>query len=306
MLRTAAWLIPGFPAQLSAWRCNFPDNRFGDDIFLADPHHLLVPSHMGAKPINGMHGFSPEHEDSDATYLTNDPTRFADTQSIVDCYHLMKAALIQRAPERQQHDHYPCPPPLYPPGLGRYRASAVQHPAASLSHLGHASRIVTTTALDNRQHSVDAGIPVERHGYSYGEWPLSAKRKQRFDYKGGNCLSLGLSQAIRHSNDVHVVHCHTGNRLGASALAAARQRHIPCVLTLHGGHFAIPDEERADLAAANPPRHGASLGQGLFLVVGQPASFGKGRCTDLRRHRRIRSCAQSTAPATGVFCPRRR
>ena len=84
-------------AQLSAWRCNFPDNRFGDDIFLADPHHLLVPSHMGAKPINGMHGFSPEHEDSDATYLTNDPTRFADTQSIVDCYHLMKAALIQRA-----------------------------------------------------------------------------------------------------------------------------------------------------------------------------------------------------------------
>ena len=119
-----------------------------------------------------------------------------------------------------------------------------------LAHLGHASRIVTTTALDNRQHSVDAGIRVERHGYSYGEWPLSAKRKQRFDYKGGNCLSFGLSQAIRHSNDVHLVHCHTGNRLGASALAAARQRHIPCVLTLHGGHFAIPDEEIADLAAS--------------------------------------------------------
>ena len=79
--------------QLTAWHCNFPDNRFGDDIFLATPHTLLVPSHMGAKPINGMHGFSPEHEDSDATYITNDPSRFADTQSIVDCYQLMKAAI---------------------------------------------------------------------------------------------------------------------------------------------------------------------------------------------------------------------
>ena len=79
--------------QLKKWRCNFPDNRFGDDIFLADPHCLLVPSHMGAKPINGMHGFSPEHEDSDATYITNDPSHFNDTTSIVDCYGLMKAAI---------------------------------------------------------------------------------------------------------------------------------------------------------------------------------------------------------------------
>ena len=118
-----------------------------------------------------------------------------------------------------------------------------------LSDIGHPSRIITTKALDERAHSIDAGISVERHDYSYGEWPLRSERKQRFDCKGGNCLSLGLSRAIRTSQDVHIVHCHTGNRLGASALAAARHRHVPCVLTLHGGHFAIPDDEVADLAA---------------------------------------------------------
>ena len=32
--------------ELQAEGCDFPDNRFGDDIFLADPGVLLVPSHL--------------------------------------------------------------------------------------------------------------------------------------------------------------------------------------------------------------------------------------------------------------------
>jgi len=71
-------------------RCAFPDNRFGDEFFLADPGVLLVPSHLGKKPLAGMHGYSVDHEDSDASYLTNDPT--AQPRCIVDLYGLMERA----------------------------------------------------------------------------------------------------------------------------------------------------------------------------------------------------------------------
>ena len=38
-----------------------------------------------------MHGFHPEHEDSNASFLTNDVN--ADPQSITDLYKLMTAGL---------------------------------------------------------------------------------------------------------------------------------------------------------------------------------------------------------------------
>lgn len=76
-------------------RCAFPDNRFGDDFYLADPHLLLVPSHLGKKPMAGMHGYSCEDADSDATFLSNDPDATPDC--IVDLYGLMAAATAPQA-----------------------------------------------------------------------------------------------------------------------------------------------------------------------------------------------------------------
>ena len=32
-----------------------------------------MPSDMGVKPLNGMHGYSPEDEDSDACWLSTVP-----------------------------------------------------------------------------------------------------------------------------------------------------------------------------------------------------------------------------------------
>ena len=71
-------------------RCAFPDNRFGDDFYLAEPHLLLVPSHLGNKPMAGMHGYSCDDEDSDASFLSNDAAAAPDC--IVDLYQLMAAA----------------------------------------------------------------------------------------------------------------------------------------------------------------------------------------------------------------------
>jgi hypothetical protein len=49
------------------------DRKFGDDIFLADAGVQFCPSDMGVKPLNGMHGFDPADEDSQACWLSTVP-----------------------------------------------------------------------------------------------------------------------------------------------------------------------------------------------------------------------------------------
>ena len=49
------------------------DRLFGDAIFLADPGVQFCPSDMGVKPLNGMHGYDPDDEDSLAAWLSTDP-----------------------------------------------------------------------------------------------------------------------------------------------------------------------------------------------------------------------------------------
>ena len=64
------------------------DRAFGDGIFLLDAGLQIVPSDMGEKPLNGMHGFSPEDEHSFAAILSN--TDFPESvKHISDYYDLM-------------------------------------------------------------------------------------------------------------------------------------------------------------------------------------------------------------------------
>ena len=48
------------------------DRIFGDAIFLLDAGIQIVPSDMGGKALNGMHGFIPENEHSYAAILSNE------------------------------------------------------------------------------------------------------------------------------------------------------------------------------------------------------------------------------------------
>ena len=64
------------------------DRIFGDAIFLLDAGLQIVPSDMGEKPLNGMHGFSPEDEHSFAAILSN--TDFPESvKHVSDYYDLM-------------------------------------------------------------------------------------------------------------------------------------------------------------------------------------------------------------------------
>jgi hypothetical protein len=61
------------PAELESAGVNFPDHRYGDDIFLLDPGVLMVPSFMGRGTLAGMHGYDPSHPDMAALLWSNRP-----------------------------------------------------------------------------------------------------------------------------------------------------------------------------------------------------------------------------------------
>ncbi|MEW6754362.1 MAG: alkaline phosphatase family protein [Candidatus Latescibacterota bacterium] len=59
------------PEALHRWGCDFPDQRYGEEFFLADPGVLICPSFMGESLLAGMHGYAPEHPTSVALYASN-------------------------------------------------------------------------------------------------------------------------------------------------------------------------------------------------------------------------------------------
>jgi predicted AlkP superfamily pyrophosphatase or phosphodiesterase len=82
----------------------FPDRHFGELIFLVEEGVLIVPSHMGERPIRAMHGYHPDARHSYASMLTNYSDVPDSVTAIPHTYHLMaaqaeRAAMLNRAPE---------------------------------------------------------------------------------------------------------------------------------------------------------------------------------------------------------------
>lgn len=69
------------------------DRIFGDEIFFMNPGVQVVPSDMGNKPLNGMHGFAPEDEHSQATIMSTDPIPDY-VRSVSDYFNLMKERAV--------------------------------------------------------------------------------------------------------------------------------------------------------------------------------------------------------------------
>ena len=67
----------------------FPDRHFGEMIFLVGEGVLIVPSHMGERPIRAMHGYHPDAPHSYASLLTNYSAIPEDVTAIPHVYGLM-------------------------------------------------------------------------------------------------------------------------------------------------------------------------------------------------------------------------
>ena len=75
--------------ELERLHCLFPDRYFGELIFLVKEGVLIVPSHMGERPIRAMHGYHPADKHSYAALLTNQPELPDDIVAIPDIFKLM-------------------------------------------------------------------------------------------------------------------------------------------------------------------------------------------------------------------------
>jgi len=75
--------------ELKTLRAYFPDHYFGELIYLVNEGTLIVPSHMGERPIRAMHGYHPRDKHSYAALMTNQPSVPDDIVAIPDIHKLM-------------------------------------------------------------------------------------------------------------------------------------------------------------------------------------------------------------------------
>jgi predicted AlkP superfamily pyrophosphatase or phosphodiesterase len=76
-------------SELQEMRTFFPDRYFGELIFLVKEGVLIVPSHMGEKPIRAMHGYHPTDPQSYASLCTNQTSIPDEIKAIPDIFRLM-------------------------------------------------------------------------------------------------------------------------------------------------------------------------------------------------------------------------
>jgi len=100
--------------ELEELHCLFPDRYFGELIFLVKEGVLIVPSHMGERPIRAMHGYHPRDRHSYAALLSNQVIP-ENIQAIPHIFELMshdaEFAKAVNAQPKQPHDWNDAPAP---------------------------------------------------------------------------------------------------------------------------------------------------------------------------------------------------
>lgn len=90
-------------AELQKLRTLFPDRYFGETIFLVQEGVLIVPSHMGERPIRAMHGYHPSDKHSYAAVLTNQPSLPSNLTAIPHLGDLMRLVALRAHQNNQNH-----------------------------------------------------------------------------------------------------------------------------------------------------------------------------------------------------------
>lgn len=79
--------------ELRKFRAHFEDGRFGEIVFLVKEGVLIVPSHMGERPIRAMHGYHPYDPQSYATLFSSSDSIPEDITHIPHIHRLMEKAM---------------------------------------------------------------------------------------------------------------------------------------------------------------------------------------------------------------------
>lgn len=122
--------------------------------------------------------------------------------------------------------------------------SVVWHIARQQKEQGLFPEILCTAALDKVGVEIVDGITIRRFPYFYPYFPMPEKDKLALDKKGGNPFSPQLMAALKNG-EYDIFHIHAGARMANCAIKLGRKLAVPCVMSLHGGSCAIPEQEMA-------------------------------------------------------------
>ncbi len=89
---------------------------------------------------------------------------------------------------------------------------------------------------------VAGGYEVQRFRAFVPVLGMSKERKQQLVSVGGNLMSFDLITSLWREENISIIHSHTLGRIGGIALTVARKRHVPFVVTIHGGVLDLPQK----------------------------------------------------------------
>lgn len=136
---------------------------------------------------------------------------------------------------------------------------------------GHRAKVVCPSPLSVPGHDMIGDVQVERHGYVYPWFGLSAEARLSYDHKGGNLFSFQLMRALKQEPSLDIIHLHTAKRLGGIVRHVARQKKIPYVVSVHGGLLDVPTAEAESWT--EPSRGKVEWGKLLGWWVGSRRVF---------------------------------
>ncbi|NUN12845.1 MAG: glycosyltransferase family 4 protein [Myxococcales bacterium] len=139
--------------------------------------------------------------------------------------------------------------------------------ATAMEKRGMVSPVLCTSALDAPGPERIGNVSIHRYRYSYLRVPPQAAVVAALDQKGGNPVCPGLFRRILNEPALDIVSCHTMGRLGAQVRTACLLRKVPYVVTLHGGYYAVPPDEKRRLRAQSG--HTIDGGKWLDPLLGQ-------------------------------------
>lgn len=116
--------------------------------------------------------------------------------------------------------------------------------------------VIYSPRLPYRAMGIDplaaAGCVTRTFAATVPVWGISPERKRQMIAVGGNVVSFDLLGALCVEPGVDVIHSHALGRLGAIGRTAARLRHLPFVLSVHGGAYDLPAAVRQELHRPTP------------------------------------------------------
>ena len=120
--------------------------------------------------------------------------------------------------------------------------SVVWHTVQQQKAQGLEPEILCTAALDKVGVEVRNGITIRRFPYFYPYFPMPGKDKLALDKKGGNPFVPQLIKTLKNGN-YDIFHIHAGARLANTVIKLGKKKSVPCIMSLHGGSCAIPEQE---------------------------------------------------------------